>query len=142
MTCAILCMVNVEKEILTLSKQAELSGKASGAQCVLVLWEPSPSVPQKLWDCPEVSEQQAKRQNKSEKHAGRRAERHVDGLVGEEVGKVFSNEPQRLLFQVLIKQEIQRKSGYAIQADEEQLRVQLDTIQCELNAPTQFKVSS
>ncbi|KAL2780475.1 nucleoporin p54 isoform 2 [Daubentonia madagascariensis] len=40
---------------------------------------------------------------------------------------------------VLIKQEIQRKSGYAIQADEEQLRVQLDTIQCELNAPTQFK---
>lgn len=44
--------------------------------------------------------------------------------------------------QVLIKQEIQRKSGYAIQADEEQLRVQLDTIQCELNAPTQFKVST
>lgn len=41
--------------------------------------------------------------------------------------------------QVLIKQEIQRKSGYAIQADEEQLRVQLDTIQSELNAPTQFK---
>ncbi|OWK13554.1 NUP54 [Cervus elaphus hippelaphus] len=41
--------------------------------------------------------------------------------------------------QVLIKQEIQRKSGYAIQADEEQLRVQLDTIQGELNAPTQFK---
>ncbi|XP_063466431.1 nucleoporin p54 isoform X5 [Symphalangus syndactylus] len=40
---------------------------------------------------------------------------------------------------VLIKQEIQRKSGYAIQADEEQLRVQLDTIQGELNAPTQFK---
>uniref|UniRef100_M3XJ92 54 kDa nucleoporin n=2 Tax=Latimeria chalumnae TaxID=7897 RepID=M3XJ92_LATCH len=43
------------------------------------------------------------------------------------------------VLQVLIKQEIQRKSGYAIQADEEQLRVQLDTIQCELNAPTQFK---
>uniref|UniRef100_A0A8C9EQ65 Nucleoporin Nup54 alpha-helical domain-containing protein n=1 Tax=Pavo cristatus TaxID=9049 RepID=A0A8C9EQ65_PAVCR len=43
--------------------------------------------------------------------------------------------------QVLIKQEIQRKSGYAIQADEEQLRVQLDIIQCELNAPTQFRVS-
>ncbi|ELW72540.1 Nuclear pore complex protein Nup54 [Tupaia chinensis] len=41
--------------------------------------------------------------------------------------------------QVLIKQEIQRKSGYANQADEEQLRVQPDTIQCELNAPTQFK---
>lgn len=44
-------------------------------------------------------------------------------------------------WQVLIKQEIQRKSGYAIQVDEEHLRVQLDTIQSELNAPTQFKVS-
>ena len=44
--------------------------------------------------------------------------------------------------QVLIKQEIQRKSGYAIQVDEEHLRVQLDTIQSELNAPTQFKVGA
>ena len=42
---------------------------------------------------------------------------------------------------MLIKQEIQRKSGYAIQVDEEHLRVQLDTIQSELNAPTQFKVN-
>lgn len=42
---------------------------------------------------------------------------------------------------MLIQQEIQRKSGYAIQVDEEHLRVQLDTIQSELNAPTQFKVS-
>lgn len=46
-----------------------------------------------------------------------------------------------LFWQVLIKQEIKRKSGYAIQVDEEHLRVQLDTIQSELNAPTQFKVS-
>ncbi|KAA8584464.1 hypothetical protein FQN60_008249 [Etheostoma spectabile] len=43
------------------------------------------------------------------------------------------------VLQVLIKQEIQRKSGYAIQVDEEHLRVHLDTIQSELNAPTQFK---
>ncbi|XP_077332632.1 nucleoporin p54 isoform X2 [Lithobates pipiens] len=43
------------------------------------------------------------------------------------------------VLQVLIKQEIQRKSGFAIQAEEEHLRVQLDTIQSELNAPTQFK---
>ncbi|XP_007252806.1 nucleoporin p54 isoform X3 [Astyanax mexicanus] len=43
------------------------------------------------------------------------------------------------VLQVLIRQEIQRKSGYAIQVDEEHLRVQLDTIQSELNAPTQFK---
>ncbi|KAA0719640.1 Nucleoporin p54 54 kDa nucleoporin [Triplophysa tibetana] len=38
-----------------------------------------------------------------------------------------------------VLQEVQRKSGYAIQLDEEHLRVQLETIQCELNAPTQFK---
>nr|XP_055036974.1 nucleoporin p54 isoform X2 [Misgurnus anguillicaudatus] len=43
------------------------------------------------------------------------------------------------VLQVLIKQEVQRKSGYAIQLDEEHLRVQLETIQSELNAPTQFK---
>lgn len=49
--------------------------------------------------------------------------------------------PFLLSWQVLIKQEIQRKSGYAIQVDEEHLRVQLDTIQSELNAPTQFKAS-
>lgn len=49
--------------------------------------------------------------------------------------------PFLLFWQVLIKQEIQRKSGYAIQVDEEHLRVQLDTIQSELNAPTQFKVN-
>lgn len=49
--------------------------------------------------------------------------------------------PSIFSWQVLIKQEIQRKSGYAIQVDEEHLRVQLDTIQSELNAPTQFKVS-
>jgi nuclear pore complex protein Nup54 len=30
--------------------------------------------------------------------------------------------------------------GYAIQADEEQLRVHLEKIQAELNHPTQFKV--
>ena len=30
--------------------------------------------------------------------------------------------------------------GHAVQADEEQLRVQLETLQAELNAPTQFKV--
>jgi len=41
----------------------------------------------------------------------------------------------------MVKQEIYRKLGYAIQADEEQLRVQLEAIQAELNAPTQFKVS-
>lgn len=41
---------------------------------------------------------------------------------------------------MLVKQEISRKMGHAVQADEEQLRVQLETLQAELNAPTQFKV--
>ncbi|XP_051962001.1 nucleoporin p54-like [Xyrauchen texanus] len=48
-------------------------------------------------------------------------------------------EQSHRVLQVLIKQEVQRKSGYAIQLDEEHLRVQLETIQSELNAPTQFK---
>ena len=38
-------------------------------------------------------------------------------------------------------QEINRKSGYAIQLDEEQLRVHLESLFNELNAPTQFRVS-
>lgn len=41
----------------------------------------------------------------------------------------------------MAKQEISRKMGFAIQGEEEQLRVQLEAIQAELNAPTQFKVS-
>ena len=40
-----------------------------------------------------------------------------------------------------MRQEIYRKQGYAVQADEEQLRVQMEALQAELNAPTQFKVS-
>ncbi|XP_060083541.1 nuclear pore complex protein Nup54-like [Ylistrum balloti] len=43
------------------------------------------------------------------------------------------------LLQVVVKQEIFRKMGYAIQAEEEQLRVQLEKSQAELNHPTQFK---
>ena len=45
-------------------------------------------------------------------------------------------------FQVMVKQEIYRRMGYVIQADEEQLRTQLESIQAELNAPTRFKVSA
>ena len=42
----------------------------------------------------------------------------------------------------MVRQEVYRKLGHAIQADEETLRVQLEVIQAELNAPTQFKVCS
>ncbi|ELT87031.1 hypothetical protein CAPTEDRAFT_154507 [Capitella teleta] len=43
------------------------------------------------------------------------------------------------VLKVMAKQEISRKAGFAIQGEEEQLRVQLEAIQGELNAPTQFK---
>lgn len=43
------------------------------------------------------------------------------------------------ILEVMIKQECLRKSGYSVQADEEQLRVQLEYLQAELNAPSQFK---
>ena len=46
------------------------------------------------------------------------------------------------VLQVLVRQEIYRKQGYAVQAEEEQLRVQNEALQAELNAPTQFKVSN
>uniref|UniRef100_S4RN35 54 kDa nucleoporin n=1 Tax=Petromyzon marinus TaxID=7757 RepID=S4RN35_PETMA len=42
------------------------------------------------------------------------------------------------LLQVVTKQEVMRKSGCAIQSDEEQLRVTLESLQGDLNAPTQF----
>lgn len=43
------------------------------------------------------------------------------------------------ILEIMIKQECLRKSGYSVQADEEQLRVQLECLQAELNAPSQFK---
>ena len=45
------------------------------------------------------------------------------------------------LFKVIVKQEIYRKLGYAFQPEEEQLRIHLENLQAELNAPTQFKVT-
>jgi len=42
---------------------------------------------------------------------------------------------------VLVRQELYRKHGYAILADEEQLRTKLEAIHAELSAPMQFKVS-
>ncbi|KAG8200445.1 hypothetical protein JTE90_000527 [Oedothorax gibbosus] len=48
-------------------------------------------------------------------------------------------ELQHRVLKVLVHQEVTRKMGYAIQADEEQLRIKLEAIQAELSAPTQFK---
>lgn len=43
------------------------------------------------------------------------------------------------LLKVIVKQEICRKLGYAVQSEEEVLKVQLEQLQMELNHPTQFK---
>ena len=43
------------------------------------------------------------------------------------------------LLKVIIQQEIQRKSGLAIQNEEEQLRTQLEALNNQLQAPTQFR---
>ncbi|GBO39901.1 Nucleoporin p54, partial [Araneus ventricosus] len=48
-------------------------------------------------------------------------------------------ELQHRVSKELVHQEITRKMGYAIQADEEQLRIKFEAIQAELSAPTQFK---
>ncbi|KAL5460493.1 hypothetical protein EMCRGX_G033944 [Ephydatia muelleri] len=43
------------------------------------------------------------------------------------------------VLRVMVMQEILRRSGYSIQPDEEQLRVRLENIQGELDAPLKFK---
>uniref|UniRef100_T1J213 Nucleoporin Nup54 alpha-helical domain-containing protein n=1 Tax=Strigamia maritima TaxID=126957 RepID=T1J213_STRMM len=43
------------------------------------------------------------------------------------------------VLKVMVKQETNRKCGLAVQADEEQLREQLEGILADLSAPTQFK---
>jgi len=45
----------------------------------------------------------------------------------------------RRLLKVIVKQELYRKMGHAIQVEEETLKVQLEQQQGELNHPTQFK---
>lgn len=43
------------------------------------------------------------------------------------------------VLKIMVNQETQRKMGFAIQADEENFKINLERIQAELNAPTQFK---
>jgi len=43
------------------------------------------------------------------------------------------------VLEVMINQECYRKTGYAIEPEEEQLRIQLESIQSELNTPMQYK---
>ena len=43
------------------------------------------------------------------------------------------------ILEVTIQQEVQRKAGLAIQTEEEQLRAQLEALNNQLRAPTQFR---
>ncbi|NWI69750.1 NUP54 protein, partial [Todus mexicanus] len=110
--------------------------------------------PDKLIPLPMVGFKELLRRLKVQDQMTKQHQTRLD-IISEDIGELQKNQTTTMAkiaqykrklmalshrtLQVLIKQEIQRKSGYAIQADEEQLRVQLDTIQCELNAPTQFK---
>ncbi|XP_046652113.1 nuclear pore complex protein Nup54-like [Daphnia pulicaria] len=46
---------------------------------------------------------------------------------------------QHRILKVLIKQECSRKEGFALQPEEERLRVQLESVHNELSIPTQFR---
>lgn len=66
-------------------------------------------------------------------------QKHTDMLAKIEQYKRKHLELGHRVLQVMVRQEVYRKQGYTIQADEEQLRVMLEAIQAQLNAPTQFK---
>ena len=57
----------------------------------------------------------------------------------EEYKRKYLDLSHRVL-RVIVRQEIHRKMGYGILAEEEQLRIKLEAFQQALNAPTQFKV--
>lgn len=49
------------------------------------------------------------------------------------------NEFKLRILRVIVAQEIYRKQGYAVQAEEEQLKIKLERLLAHLNSPTQFK---
>ncbi|BFZ05156.1 hypothetical protein BsWGS_08195 [Bradybaena similaris] len=65
--------------------------------------------------------------------------RHCAMMAKLEDNKRKNLELGRRLLKVIVKQEIYRKMGFAIQAEEETLKVQLEQLKVELNHPTQFK---
>ncbi|KAG8456842.1 hypothetical protein GDO86_002577 [Hymenochirus boettgeri] len=110
--------------------------------------------PERLLPVPMIGFKELLRRLEVEEQMTKQHQSRLD-IVTEDIGELQKNQATTMakiaqykrkltelshrVLQVLIKQEIQRKSGFAIQAEEEHLRVQLDTIQSELNAPTQFK---
>uniref|UniRef100_A0A8C5LWD2 54 kDa nucleoporin n=1 Tax=Leptobrachium leishanense TaxID=445787 RepID=A0A8C5LWD2_9ANUR len=122
-----------------------------------VIWEQAKvdnPDPEKLIPVPMVGFKELLRRLKVQEQMTKQHQSRLD-IIAEDISELQKNQATTMakmaqnkrklmelshrVLQVLIKQEIQRKSGFAIQAEEEHLRVQLDTIQSELNAPTQFK---
>ena len=65
---------------------------------------------------------------------------HATTLVTLEQHKRRHLDLSHRLLSVIVRQEVMRKKGFTMSESEEGLRNKLDSIQQELNAPTQFKV--
>ncbi|TRY65209.1 hypothetical protein DNTS_009430 [Danionella cerebrum] len=122
-----------------------------------IIWEQAKEDnpdPEKLIPVPMVGFRELLRRLKIQEQMNKQHQTRVD-IISNDVSELQRNqattaakitqykrklmELSHRVLQVLIRQEVQRKSGFAVQLDEEHLRVQLETIQSELNAPTQFK---
>lgn len=110
--------------------------------------------PEKLIPVPMIGFNELKRRLKYQEHETKQHQERLD-IIAEDISelkrrhstllaKISEHKRKQIdlghkVLKIMAQQEVMRKYGYAIQADEEQLRVQLEAIQAELNAPTQFK---
>ncbi|GIY16176.1 nucleoporin p54 [Caerostris extrusa] len=110
--------------------------------------------PEKLIPTPLIGFQELSRRTKCQEYETKQHQKRLE-IISDDIAELNRNhtttvakiaehkrkllELQHRVLKVLVHQEITRKMGYAIQADEEQLRIKLEAIQAELSAPTQFK---
>jgi len=122
-----------------------------------LLWEQAKKDnpdPQRLIPMAITGFSELKKRQKLQEHETLQHQKRIS-LISEEIAELQNNhattmaklaqfkrkhlELSHRILEVMVKQECLRKSGYSVQADEEQLRVQLECLQAELNAPSQFK---
>nr|KAG5707790.1 hypothetical protein BaRGS_015950 [Batillaria attramentaria] len=110
--------------------------------------------PERLVPVPMVGFRELQRRLKHQEEETRLHQQRLDVIAGD-LGKLQTQHSQTLaklddykrkhlelshrLLKVIVKQEICRKLGYAVQAEEEMLKVKLEQLQVVLNHPTQFK---
>ncbi|KAF8783087.1 nucleoporin p54-like [Argiope bruennichi] len=110
--------------------------------------------PEKLIPVPLIGFQELSRRTKCQEYETKQHQKRLE-IISDDIAELNRNhtttvakiaehkrkllELQHRVLKVLVHQEITRKMGYAIQADEEQLRIKFEAIQAELSAPTQFK---